>query len=140
MQDKDNFPKPVTEGFSPVLACDGSDGYLAGYDQKLTELVLDTNQESCQRKSSAKEEHYSVTAKKCNVMPRESCLDVSRENCHDNVDNFCKYFYLDNLLTISRSVCRDDPEVICGQVPHEDAGKDIPAYCQDVPGMIALLS
>ena len=27
----------------------------------------------------------------------------------------------------------DVPEVFCGQVPHEDVGKDIPAYCQDVP-------
>ena len=68
-----------------------------------------------------------------NVMPRESYLYVSRENCRDNVDNFCKNFYFDNLLTISTSVCRDDPEVICGQVPHEDAYKDIPAYCKYVP-------
>ena len=107
IQDVDNF-----QCFSPVLACNSSDCNLAGCDRK-SELVMDINPGSCQRKWSTKTKTmtgcYSVITKKCCVTPRETfiadteenCHDVSRENCHDSVDNVCKKFYLDNCNTIS---------------------------------------
>ena len=132
-QDEDSvFPKPVTEP-SPVLACDSSDFYLAGCDRK-SELVVDIDPGSCQRKWSTKTktEYHSDITKICLVISREDCISdpeenwfyVSSEICHDSVDYICLiHFYLDNLLNISRSVCRDIPEV-CGQDPHED----VPVY------------
>ena len=51
-QDEEKFPKPVTEP-SPLLACDSSDYYLADCDRK-SELALDIDPRSCQRKWSTK--------------------------------------------------------------------------------------
>ena len=64
-QDEDSvFPKPVTEP-SPILACDTSDYYLDGCDRK-SELVVDIDPGSCQRKWSTKTktEYYSDISKK----------------------------------------------------------------------------
>jgi hypothetical protein len=119
-QDEEKFSKPVTEP-SPVLACNSSDYYLAGCDRK-SELVLDIDLGSCQRKgpTKTKTEYYSDVTMKCRVIPREDCISdpeenwvyVSSEICHDSVDNICLiHFYLDNLLKISRIVSEDIPDV-----------------------------
>ena len=104
----ENFSKT---GFSPVLACNSSNCYLSDCYRK-SELVLDINHVSYQRKWNTKTktmmECYSVTTKECHVTPRatfiadpeENYSDVSREHCHDSVDNVCKNFYLDNRNTI----------------------------------------
>ena len=117
----------MTECFSPVCACDSSDCYLAGCDRK-SELVMDINLRSCQRKCSTKTmtECYPITPRETFIAdPEENYSDVSRENCHDSVDNVCKNFYLDHCNSIYRSGYRDVLEVSLGQVPHEGAGKDI---------------
>ena len=134
-QDEDSvLPKPGTEP-SPVLACDSSDDYLAVCDRK-SELVLDIDPRSCQRKwtTKTKTEYYSDISKKCRVIPREDGISdpeenwfqVSSEICQDSFNMFCLiHFYLDNLFTIFRSVFRDVLEGSFGQVPHGEAGKDI---------------
>jgi hypothetical protein len=122
----------VTEP-SPDLVCDTSDYYLEVCDQK-SELALDIDHRSCQRKWSTKTktEYHSDITKKRRVIPREdpeeNWFHVS-EICNNNVDNFCLiHFYLDNLLKISRSISIDVPEVF-GQDPHEE----VSVCCKDVP-------
>jgi hypothetical protein len=124
LDSEEKFSKPVTEP-SPVLACNSSDDYLAVCDRK-SELVLDIDPRSCQRKwpTKTKTECDSVLTRKCRVIPREDCISdpeesfqVSSEICQDSFIKFCLiYFYLDNMITIFRSVFRDVLEVSLGHV------------------------
>ena len=88
MQDAEKSSNPMTECFSPVLACNSADCYLAGCDQKL-EPVLDIDPRSCQSKCSTKtmKECYPITPRETFIAdPEKNYSDVSRENCHNSVD------------------------------------------------------